>query len=200
MNKSASQCSVEARYKDVIPFLKKSIHATAAMIILLHDFLTAVLLLLINVVYANLIHHRHRFRNYFKLQCCNGTVLTWNSVQGFPEARRLEFNFSSEADSLCTFRLLICISFSLNLPPRMVLEVYLMNVNHLSTASWNPDIINNKPKLYLGKSCIWGKACLPLCLSEVISQNTKSKAVLFLSLPVQQSAFKCAAMEAAELS
>lgn len=65
----------------------------------------------------------------------------------------------------------------------MVLEVYLMTVNHLSTASWNPDIINNEPKLYLGKSCIWGKASLPLCLSEVVSQNTKSKAVPFLSLP-----------------
>lgn len=53
-----------------------------------------------------------------------------------------------------------------------------MNVNHLSIASWNPDIINNEPKLYFG--CIWGKAHLPLCLSEAVSKKVKSKAVLFL--------------------
>lgn len=64
-----------------------------------------------------------------------------------------------------------------------------MNVNHLSTASWNPDTINNEPKVYLGKSCIWGKACL----SEVVSQNTKSKAVLFLI-----SANKCSSLPLSE--
>lgn len=76
MNASASQCSVEARYKEVIPFLKQSIHVIDAMIFLLLDFLIAVLLFLMDVVYANLIHHRYRFINYSKLQCCNGTVLT----------------------------------------------------------------------------------------------------------------------------
>lgn len=60
----------------MIALLRQFNRVTDGVIFSLLNYLIAVLLLLMDVVYANLIHYRYRFINYSKLQCCNWTVLT----------------------------------------------------------------------------------------------------------------------------